>query len=216
MAKKRSKNFQPVKHPGAATRKAKAEGLSLSAWEQKHKNDPGQTGKQARLQQTADLCGADIKFAKDSHRTLDGVQPTLLWAIERFLAVISGRHDKEIFGTVVKPVPIDVVDVLLLPKTTAEDRFHHESMLSYSAPVWSIDALVTIVDSVRSAKRIRSPGTPNVAAFARAVAARSFVVVVREWSLANFAYRLKQFRILCDHLSMLSQNDSGLEVPCGE
>jgi len=41
--------FQPVKHPGAATRKAKAEGLSLSAWEQKHKNDPGQTGKQARF-----------------------------------------------------------------------------------------------------------------------------------------------------------------------
>ena len=49
MATKKRKNFQPVKHPGAATRKAKAEGLSLSAWEQKHKNDPGQTGKQARF-----------------------------------------------------------------------------------------------------------------------------------------------------------------------
>ena len=44
-----AKKFQPVKHPGAATRKAKAEGLSLSAWEQKHKNDPGQTGRQARF-----------------------------------------------------------------------------------------------------------------------------------------------------------------------
>jgi hypothetical protein len=41
--------FQPVKHPGAATRKAEAEGISLSEWEQKHKNDPGQTGKQARF-----------------------------------------------------------------------------------------------------------------------------------------------------------------------
>jgi hypothetical protein len=47
--KKRSKNFEPVKHPGAATRKAKAEGVSLSKWEQEHKNDPGQTGKQARF-----------------------------------------------------------------------------------------------------------------------------------------------------------------------
>jgi hypothetical protein len=47
--KGKKKKFQPVKHPGAATRKAKREGLSLSAWEQKHKNDPGQTGKQARF-----------------------------------------------------------------------------------------------------------------------------------------------------------------------
>lgn len=45
----RHKNFKPVKRPGAATRKAKAEGLSLSAWEQKHKNDPGRTGRQARF-----------------------------------------------------------------------------------------------------------------------------------------------------------------------
>ena len=48
-AKKRTKKFEPVKRPGAATRKAKREGLSLSAWEQKHKNDPGTTGKQARF-----------------------------------------------------------------------------------------------------------------------------------------------------------------------
>lgn len=49
MATKKRKDFQPVKRPGAATRKAKAEGLSLSKWEQKHKNDPGRTGKQARF-----------------------------------------------------------------------------------------------------------------------------------------------------------------------
>lgn len=47
--KKRSKNFEPVKRPGAATRKAKAEGVSLSRWEQEHKNDPGRTGRQARF-----------------------------------------------------------------------------------------------------------------------------------------------------------------------
>jgi hypothetical protein len=46
---RKRKNFKPVKHPGAATRKAKREGLSLSKWEQEHKNDPGQTGKQARF-----------------------------------------------------------------------------------------------------------------------------------------------------------------------
>ena len=46
---KRKKSFRPVKRPGAATRKAKREGLSLSAWERKHKNDPGRTGRQARF-----------------------------------------------------------------------------------------------------------------------------------------------------------------------
>jgi hypothetical protein len=46
---RKRKKFQPVKRPGAATRKAKREGLSLRAWEQKHKNDPGRTGKQARF-----------------------------------------------------------------------------------------------------------------------------------------------------------------------
>jgi hypothetical protein len=47
--KKRTKNFQPVKRPGAATRAAKREGMSLSKWEQKHKNDPGRIGKEARF-----------------------------------------------------------------------------------------------------------------------------------------------------------------------
>ena len=49
--KKRAKRkgFHPVRRPGAATRKAKAEGVSLSKWEQEHKNDPGRTGKQARF-----------------------------------------------------------------------------------------------------------------------------------------------------------------------
>lgn len=41
--------FNPVKRPGAATEKAKAEGVPLSEWEQEHKNDPGTTGKQARF-----------------------------------------------------------------------------------------------------------------------------------------------------------------------
>ena len=41
--------FQPVKRAGAATAKAKREGVSLSKWEQEHKNDPGVTGKQARF-----------------------------------------------------------------------------------------------------------------------------------------------------------------------
>lgn len=49
MEKKRKKKFRPVKRPGAATAKAKREGLSLSAWEQKHKNDYGRTGRQARF-----------------------------------------------------------------------------------------------------------------------------------------------------------------------
>jgi len=41
--------FEPVKHPGLATKEAKEEGLSLSAWEQKHKNDPGKIGARARF-----------------------------------------------------------------------------------------------------------------------------------------------------------------------
>ena len=46
---KRKKGFQPVKRPGAATMAAKSEGLTLSKWEQKHKNDPGRVGKEARF-----------------------------------------------------------------------------------------------------------------------------------------------------------------------
>lgn len=38
-----------VKHPGAATRKAAAEGLTVHEWAVKHKGDPGKTGQQARL-----------------------------------------------------------------------------------------------------------------------------------------------------------------------
>jgi hypothetical protein len=45
----REKNFKPVRRPGAATAKAKREGISLSAWEEKHKNDPGTIGKEARF-----------------------------------------------------------------------------------------------------------------------------------------------------------------------
>lgn len=38
-----------VKHPGAATAAAKAEGLSVPEWANKHKGDPGVTGQRARL-----------------------------------------------------------------------------------------------------------------------------------------------------------------------
>lgn len=46
---KKRKSFRPVKRPGAATRAAKREGVSLSAWERKHKNDPGRVGREARF-----------------------------------------------------------------------------------------------------------------------------------------------------------------------
>lgn len=38
-----------IKHKGAATAKAKAEGLPVHEWANKHKGDAGITGKQARL-----------------------------------------------------------------------------------------------------------------------------------------------------------------------
>jgi hypothetical protein len=38
-----------VKHPGAATRAAKREGLGVQAWARKHRHDKGVTGKRARL-----------------------------------------------------------------------------------------------------------------------------------------------------------------------
>ena len=38
-----------VKHPGAATRKAQAEGLTVHEWAVRHKGDGGQTGRQARF-----------------------------------------------------------------------------------------------------------------------------------------------------------------------
>jgi hypothetical protein len=38
-----------VKHPGAATAAAKAEGLTVRAWAEKHQHDPGVTGQRARL-----------------------------------------------------------------------------------------------------------------------------------------------------------------------
>lgn len=41
-----------VKRPGALRKKAQAAGMSTSAYAAKHKNDPGRTGKQARLSQT--------------------------------------------------------------------------------------------------------------------------------------------------------------------
>ena len=48
-----------VKHPGALTKKAKKAKMSTHAFAEKHKHDPGKTGKQARLALT---------FAKANHR----------------------------------------------------------------------------------------------------------------------------------------------------
>lgn len=66
--KKRTKNFRPVKRPGAATRKAKREGVSLSRWEQEHKNDPGRTGRQARFPLIAKHWSHRGKKKRTSHR----------------------------------------------------------------------------------------------------------------------------------------------------
>lgn len=38
-----------IRHPGAATAAAKAEGLTVHAWAVKHQHDPGTVGKRARL-----------------------------------------------------------------------------------------------------------------------------------------------------------------------
>lgn len=38
-----------IKHPGASTAAAKAEGLSVHEWALKHQKDPGTSGKRARL-----------------------------------------------------------------------------------------------------------------------------------------------------------------------
>lgn len=59
MADSESKMFMPekwiqhaMKHKGAATVKAKRENLSVEEWAEKHKDDPGIDGQQARLAQT--------------------------------------------------------------------------------------------------------------------------------------------------------------------
>jgi hypothetical protein len=38
-----------IKHPGAATAAAKAEGLTVHQWAVKHQHDAGTTGRRARL-----------------------------------------------------------------------------------------------------------------------------------------------------------------------
>lgn len=50
-----------IKHPGALTRKAKASGMSTSAYASKHASDKGTTGRQARLAQTLRGFGAKRK-----------------------------------------------------------------------------------------------------------------------------------------------------------
>jgi len=41
-----------IKHPGASTAAAKAEGISLTEWIAKHYHDKGVTGRRARLART--------------------------------------------------------------------------------------------------------------------------------------------------------------------
>jgi hypothetical protein len=48
-----AKGFRPVKRPGAATRKADAEGMSVQEWATKHYHDSGRTGEQARFAKIA-------------------------------------------------------------------------------------------------------------------------------------------------------------------
>lgn len=50
-----------IKHPGAATAAAKAEGLTVPAWAEKHKGDPSVTGKRARLALTLEAMSKSKK-----------------------------------------------------------------------------------------------------------------------------------------------------------
>ena len=53
MAKKRQANFNPVKRPGALTRKAKRAGEGVQEFASEHYHDKGLTGKQARFAKIA-------------------------------------------------------------------------------------------------------------------------------------------------------------------
>lgn len=48
-----------IKHKGAATAKAKAEGLSVEQWAEKHQHDKDISGKQARLALTLHHISSD-------------------------------------------------------------------------------------------------------------------------------------------------------------
>lgn len=50
-----------IRHPGAATAAAKAEGLTVHEWAVKHEHDPGTIGKQARLALTLEKLGGRSK-----------------------------------------------------------------------------------------------------------------------------------------------------------
>lgn len=50
-----------IRHPGAATAAAKAEGLTVHAWAVKHQGDPGTVGKRARLALTLEGLGGKRK-----------------------------------------------------------------------------------------------------------------------------------------------------------
>lgn len=53
-----------VKHPGAAIAAAKAEGLSVHQWAQKHQHDKGTTGNRARLALTFEGMSSKPSMAK--------------------------------------------------------------------------------------------------------------------------------------------------------
>jgi hypothetical protein len=54
MARRKPKNWiqGAIKHPGASTRAAAAEGITLSDWITKHYHDKGVSGRRARLART--------------------------------------------------------------------------------------------------------------------------------------------------------------------
>lgn len=56
-----------VKHPGAVTRKAQQEGVTVHEWALRHRHDAGKAGQQARLALTLER-----QAAKRRGRTTDG------------------------------------------------------------------------------------------------------------------------------------------------
>lgn len=63
MARKKWIQKATAEHKGAATRKAKAEGLTVHEWALKHRHDKGRTGREARLALTLEKIGRRRKAA---------------------------------------------------------------------------------------------------------------------------------------------------------
>ena len=70
--KRRTRNFHPVKRPGALTRKAKRAGQSNQAYARKHYHDPGLRGQQARFAVIARKWrkGGKRRHHRSSHRSM--------------------------------------------------------------------------------------------------------------------------------------------------